>query len=190
MFFLSRPNRNAISAFLSAQQNHTFSYPDVGYSRQQTPKGYVADHNRIELGKGFETFERAKRAVRNWKMFDMPWVDLYWPDTPLEQGASVAVLIAHLGFWSLNACKIVYVIDEHSPSEKFGFAYGTLPEHGERGEERFTVELRSDQTVWYDLYAFSRPNMLARLVYPYTRLLQKRFANGSKLAMQNAVQSA
>jgi hypothetical protein len=32
--------------------------------------------------------------------------------------------------------------------------------------------------------------MLARLVYPYTRLLQKRFANGSKLAMQKAVHSA
>ena len=70
MFCLSRPNRNAIAAFLSSQQDQTYSYADVGYSRQQTPKGYVADHNRIVLGKGVETFERAKRAVRNWKMFD------------------------------------------------------------------------------------------------------------------------
>jgi uncharacterized protein (UPF0548 family) len=191
MFFLSRPNRNAIAAFLGAQQDQTFSYADVGYSRQQTPKGYVADHNRIQLGKGVATFERAKGAVRNWKMFDMPWADLCWPDTPLEPGASVAVLIAHLGFWSLNACKIVYVIDERSSSsEKFGFAYGTLTDHGERGEERFTVEFNSDQTVWYDLFAFSRPNMLARLAYPYTRLMQKRFASDSKAAMQKAVQSA
>jgi uncharacterized protein (UPF0548 family) len=189
MFCLSRPNRNAIAAFLSAQQNQTFSYADVGYSRQQSPKGYVADHNRIELGKGVETFERAKRAVRNWKMFDMPWIDLCWPDTPMERGVSVAVLISHLGFWSLNACRIVYVIDEHGSSEKYGFAYGTLPDHGERGEERFTVEFNSDQTVWYDLYAFSRPNMLARLAYPYTRLLQKRFARDSKAAMQKAVQT-
>ncbi len=66
MFSLSRPNRSAIAAFLSAQKNQTFSYADVGYSRQQTPKGYVTDHNRIELGKGPQTFERAKRAVRNW----------------------------------------------------------------------------------------------------------------------------
>jgi uncharacterized protein (UPF0548 family) len=119
----------------------------------------------------------------------MPWIDLCWPDTPMERGVSVAVLISHLGFWSLNACRIVYVIDEHGSSEKYGFAYGTLPDHGERGEERFTVEFNSDQTVWYDLYAFSRPNMLARLAYPYTRLLQKRFARDSKAAMQKAVQT-
>ena len=190
MFRLSRPSRNAIAAFLSAQKNQRFSYADVGYSRQQAPKGYVADHNRIELGKGVETFERAKRAVRNWKMFDMPWIDLCWPDAPVEPGVSVAVLITHLGFWSLNACRIVYVIDEHGSSEKYGFAYGTLPDHGERGEERFTVEFNSDQSVWYDLYAFSRLNMLARLAYPYTRLIQKRFAKDSKAAMQKAVQSA
>lgn len=190
MFFFSRPNRNAIAAFLDAQQNQTFSYAGVGSSRQQKPKGYVADHNRIQLGNGVATFEKAKVAVRNWKMFDMPWVDLCWPDTPLEPGASVAVLIAHLGLWSLNACKIVYVIDERSgSSEKFGFAYGTLTDHGERGEERFTVEFSPDETVWYDLFAFSRPNLLARLAYPYTRLLQKRFASDSKTAMQKAVQT-
>jgi uncharacterized protein (UPF0548 family) len=190
MFCWSRPDQNAIAAFLSAQHDQRFSYPDVGCSRQQAPKGYVADHNRIELGKGAEIFERAKRAVRSWKMFDMPWIELCWPDTPAEPGVGVAVLISHLGFWSLNACRVVYVINEHGLSQKYGFAYGTLPAHGERGEERFTVEIDSDQTVWYDLYAFSRPNILARLAYPYTRLLQKRFARDSKAAMRKAVQSA
>lgn len=118
----------------------------------------------------------------------MPWVQLCWPNTPLEPGATVAVLISHLGFWSLNACRVVYLVDEHDSSEKYGFAYGTLKDHGERGEERFTVEFNSDQSVWYDLYAFSRPSMPARLVYPYTRSLQKRFATDSKAAMQKAVQ--
>jgi uncharacterized protein (UPF0548 family) len=189
MFRFSRPDRNEIAAFLSAQQNQTFSYADVGSSRQQAPTGYVADHNRIALGKGVEAFERAKSAVRNWKMFDMPWVQLCWPNTPVEAGASVAIVVSHLGFWSLNACKIVYVVDEHGSSEKYGFAYGTLSEHGERGEERFTVEFNADQSVWYDLYAFSRPNMLARFAYPYTRSLQKRFARDSKAAMLKAVRT-
>jgi uncharacterized protein (UPF0548 family) len=175
-------------AFLSAQQNQTFSYAEVGCSRQQAPKGYIADHNRIKLGQGVDTFERAKFAVRNWKMFDMPWIDLCWPDTPIEPGASVAVLVSHLGFWSMNACRIVYVIDERGSSGKYGFAYGTLPDHGECGEERFTVEFNADQTVVYDLYAFSRPSTLARLAYPFTRVLQKRFATDSKTAMQRAVQ--
>jgi uncharacterized protein (UPF0548 family) len=187
MFCRSRPDRNKIAGFLSDQQKQTFSYSQVGCSQQQVPAGYVADHNRIELGSGPEVFERAKRAVRAWKMFDMPWIELCWPDAPVEQGVTVAVLISHLGFWSLNACKIVYVIHEHGPSERYGFAYGTLPEHGEQGEERFTVEFNSDQTVWYDLYAISRPNLPARLAYPYTRALQKRFARDSKAAMKNAV---
>jgi uncharacterized protein (UPF0548 family) len=190
MFCLSKPNRNSVLAFLSAQQNRAFSYPEVGSSRREAPKGYIADHNRIKLGQGADAFERAKWALRKWKMFDMPWIDLCWPDRPIQPGANVEVVVSHLGFWSVNACRIVYVIDEHGSSEKYGFAYGTLPDHGERGEERFTVELDIDQTVWYDLYAFSRPSTIARVAYPFTRLLQKRFATDSKAAMQKAVQYA
>lgn len=190
MFCLSKPNRNSVVEFLSAQQNQAFSYAEVGGSREKAPKGYVADHNRTKLGQGSDAFERAKCALRKWKMFDMPWIELCWPDTPVQPGANVALLVSHLGFWSMNACRIVYVIDEHGSSEKYGFAYGTLSEHSERGEERFTVELNPDQTVWYDLYAFSRPSAIARLAYPFTRVLQKRFATDSKAAMQKAVQCA
>jgi uncharacterized protein (UPF0548 family) len=74
--------------------------------------------------------------------------------------------------------------------EKFGFAYGTLLEHAERGEERFSVEYhKSDESVWYDLYAFSQPNNFwARLGYPASRMLQRRFATESKVAMKRAIE--
>ena len=118
----------------------------------------------------------------------MPWVSLCWPETPIEPGANVAVLKSHLGFWSLNASRIVYVIQERGRIEKYGFAYGTLADHGEIGEERFTVEFnQDDQEVWFDLYAFSRPRIAARLAYPFSRILQKRFARDSKAAMYRAV---
>jgi uncharacterized protein (UPF0548 family) len=189
MFCLSKPQRQSILAFISSQRNQKFSYAEVGHSRQQAPQSYTADHHRVNLGQGIETFECAKSAIRQWKMFDMPWIDLCWPDTPIEPGATVAVLVSHLGFWSMNACRIVYVIDEHGSSERYGFAYGTLPDHMERGEERFTVEFDPvDQTVWYDIHAFSRPSMLARLAYPFARALQKRFARDSGAAMQKAIQ--
>jgi uncharacterized protein (UPF0548 family) len=162
----------------------------VGASREQAPNGYTVDHNCIQLGAGADAFERATSAIRQWEMFDMPWIDLCWPDTPVEAGATVAILISHFGFWSLNSCRIVYVIEDHGALERYRFAYGTLPEHGERGEERFTVELHADdQSVWYDLYAFSRPGPVARLAYPFTRALQRRFARDSTFAMQKAVQS-
>jgi len=73
--------------------------------------------------------------------------------------------------------------------ERFGFAYGTLAEHAESGEERFTVEWnRDDDSVWYDILAFSRPRqMLARVGYPVSRSLQRKFAKDSKLAMLQSV---
>src|ERR1700731_4004360 len=169
MFRWSKPNRTAVTAFVKGEQNQDFSYPEVGCSRNQAPNGYTTDHNRIKLGVGVDVFERAKRAVRQWKMFDMPWINLCWLDTPIEPDAVVAILVSHLGFWSMNACRIVYVIDERGSPQRYGFAYGTLPNHAEIGEERFTVEFNThDQTVWYDLYAVSRPTTLARLAYPFT----------------------
>ena len=120
-------------------------------------------------------------------MFDFPWVELCWPDTPIEVGNVVAILVKHFGFYSLNAARIVYVIDEPN---RFGFAYGTLTEHSESGEERFTVEMEETTgEVFYDLFAFSRPNhKLAKMGYPLARYLQKQFAKESKTAMLRAVQ--
>lgn len=190
MYFLSKPDPDEIRTFLSAQKVQSFSYGHVGASRGRPPRGYTTDHNRIRLGEGEEVFARAVKAIRQWKMFDMPWIQLCWPDAPIEEGATVAVLVSQLGFWSLNASRIVYVIDENGSDKKFGFAYGTLVQHAERGEERFSVEFHSkDQSVWYDVCAFSKPNLLARLAYPFARSLQKRFAADSKLAMQRAVSS-
>jgi uncharacterized protein (UPF0548 family) len=59
------------------------------------------------------------------------------------------------------------------------------------GEERFTAEFHAEgEAVWFDIYAFSRPRPLARLAFPYSRALQKRFAQDSKKAMKRAVESA
>src|ERR1700730_168432 len=101
MLCRSRPSTNSIVDFISDQQNHRFSYAEVGCSRQQAPNGYTIYHNRIKMGHGADSFEKAKCAIRRWKMFDMPWTDLCWPDTPIKPGASVAVLVSHLGFWSM-----------------------------------------------------------------------------------------
>lgn len=123
-------------------------------------------------------------------MFALPWVELCWPKTPIEPGACVAVLIRALGLWSLNPARIVYVVDEAGPPARYGFAYGTLPGHAEKGEERFLVEHHDDGAVVYDLRAFSRPgHPLTALGYPYARRLQERFALGSLAAMGRAVEA-
>lgn len=190
MFLFTRPNKNSIQNFLDQCAEDHFSYSDVGLSISGSPPEYNADHNRIQIGHGLEDFEKAKTAIQSWKMFDMPWVELCWPDTPIDIGQNVVVLVNHFGFYSLNACRIVYLIDETAEILRFGFAYGTLTEHAESGEERFSVEFHPETgEVWYDVFAFSQPNpLLAKLGYPVSRMLQKRFAADSKQAMKRAVQ--
>jgi len=185
VFTLTAPSEDEIRRFISKQSDSGFSYPEVGASATAVPTGYNVDRNRIQLGSGEGTWQRAAEAIRKWRMFSMPWVNLHFASAPIQVGTDVAVSVHHLGFYSLNACRIVYVVDEDVPIKRFGFAYGTLAEHAESGEERFTVEWnREDDGVWYDILAFSRPRqMLARLGYPLSRLLQKRFAQGSKAAM-------
>ena len=186
MFLLRRPSDAEIRAFLKERETDSFSYTEVGSSRDTSPAGYNIDRNRELLGSGIDAFERAKAAVRQWKMFDVPGIELCFPDTPIESGRNVAPLAYHLGFYSLNSCRIVYVVNE---PRKFGFAYGTLPEHAEIGEERFTVEFHADSDeVWYDVFAFSRPgNFMVKLGYPYSRYRQKTFSARSKEAMRRAV---
>jgi len=186
MFRLSRPSDAEIEAFLIKRESDSHSYPEVGATRESPPAGYDIDHNRMLLGRGSDDFERAKAAIRQWKMFDVPGLELIRSDTPIEPGRNVALLAYHMGFHSLSACRIVYVIEEEN---RFGFAYGTLTEHVEIGEERFTVEFHPDTgEVWYDILAFSRPgHVLVKLGYPYGRYLQRRFAVGSKDAMKRAL---
>ena len=191
MFLLRKPSADLVRNFLLAQADQSFSYENPGATHEESsPENYNVDHIRIQLGIGEQIFQRACEAVRRWKMFDMPWVQLCWPNNAIEKGETVAVLVSHAGFWSLNPCRIVYVLDETGVCQKYGFAYGTLPAHGEQGEERFSVEFHGgDNSVWYDIYAFSRPRFWARMAYPYSRALQKRFAVDSMAAMRRAVAS-
>lgn len=191
MFFLTKPSDESIQQFIAAQRNLHFSDPNPTVDSMEERSGYTVDHNRIELGKGEDVFARAVSAIKRWEMFRIGWLELLWPEAPVEEGTTVAVLVQHLGFWSLNACKIVRVIDEVEPVRRYGFVYGTLPDHAERGRERFSVEWRRDSDkVFYDILASSRPNkLLAKLGYPFTRALQKRFSRDSMRAMLRAVNS-
>lgn len=178
---LARPESAAIERHLERQGALPCSYPEVGTTRDdRVPARYNLDHNRQLLGRGPAVFAAASRSIREWRMFPAGWTDIV-PRAAIREGETIAVLIHALGLWWLNACRIVYVIDE---PRRFGFAYGTLPGHIERGEERFTVEWLADDTVWYDVRAVSQPrHWSAWLGYPVTRALQRRFGRASKASM-------
>jgi len=186
MYLFRKPSDDQITAFIQSQSRLDFTYPSTGVTRiGDAPSGFVVDHHRIHLGAGQATFEAAKRALSEWRHYQFDWIELHRPKDAPATDQTVGVLARALGLWILNACRIVYVIDEEDPLRRFGFAYGTLPEHAESGEERFQVEWHDDDSVWYDIFAFSRPNQfLARLGYPYVRRKQKQFAQDSLRAMK------
>jgi uncharacterized protein (UPF0548 family) len=191
MLSLRKPSPQTIRRFLTEQAVLDFSYSAVGATATIPPTDYVVDRTRIKLGKGESVFRSARAALQRWEQFRLGWVEAWPPDTPIKTGEVVAVMGRAIGLWWLNSARIVYVVDESGPISKFGFAYGTLPGHIESGEERFLIEWdQGENSVWYDILAFSRPNhFLIRLGNPVVRKAQKRFGRDSAAAMRRAVGS-
>ena len=187
------PSGETVREFLDSERDLPFSYDEVGFTqeyatRDDAPPDYTADRYHILLGEGEETFEKAKKALRSWSQFELEWVELLPRNAPIEPGVTVAVIARHYGFISLNSARIIHVVEDHGPVERYGFAYGTLPGHAEKGEERFTIEWdRTSGAVFYAVLAFSQPaHPLARVGRPLARRLQSRFARDSVRAMDSA----
>jgi uncharacterized protein (UPF0548 family) len=189
MLFLRRPTAEVIRAFLASQARLDLTYSAVGATATSPPAGYVLDHTRIRLGAGEKVFAAARVALEQWQQFRLGWLEASPDDTPIKEGQVVAILARSIGLWWLNACRIVAVVDEEGPVRRFGFAYGTLPDHAGSGEERFLIEWdRVEGSVWYDILAFSRPwHFLVRLGYPWVRRTQKKFGRESAAVMRRAV---
>ena len=188
MFLLRRPSPRAIDAFLESSRAIPLSYDPVGLARHEAA-GFRHDRHDATIGQGRDAFERAKALVVAWKQFDLGWIEVFPPRAPLRPGTVVAVVARHFGFWSLNGCRIVYTIDsEH----EFGFAYGTLTNHAESGEEIFKVSLHPETgNISYQIRVTSRARApMARLGGPIARSLQARFRRDSAAAMARALDQA
>jgi uncharacterized protein (UPF0548 family) len=59
VFILTAPTEDEVRRFISKQKDSSFSYPDVGASATAVPAGYNLDHNRVQLGRGENTWQRA-----------------------------------------------------------------------------------------------------------------------------------
>lgn len=199
MFSLRQPTDAEISALLARQTHAPWSYDDLHATRDGSPperSGWITDRHRAPLGSGRAAFESAAEAIRAWRMFPPEMTRVYWPTVEPRPGAVVAVRYFAVPFrlWMVFPARVVYTLDDEiSTAEgtvrRYGFAYGTLPDHPERGEERFLIEWnRADDHVEYELLAYSHPgHWLARLGFWYARYEQARFRRLSGLAMQRAV---
>lgn len=187
MFFARQPAPDAIERFVRDSQSMPLSYGPVGLLNERDSSRRI-DEACVTIGRGAVDFARARAALEAWKQFDVGWVQHFPRNAPTATGTVVAVLIRHLGFWSLNGCRVVYQVGEREGT-RFGYAYGTLPNHAEAGEELFEVRLDPESgDVTYRIRATSWANApLAWLGQPYARVLQARFRHESGTAMRRAV---
>jgi uncharacterized protein (UPF0548 family) len=197
MFMLRRPTSEWLARFLERAQRLDLSYSPAGLARETAPAGFRVQEAQIVLGHGPAVFERAARLVADWRQFELGWISLYPPAAPVVTGTTVVVVARHLGFWSAHACRIVYSLSPDTgagtvPSPIVaGFAYGTLTEHAEIGEEIFAVALDPGSgAVTYSIRAVSREGaLLARLGAPVSRAFQARFRRDSLAAMQRHIRA-
>ena len=188
MFLARCPSQREIEEFVARSRDLPLSYSPVGIAKD-SPRGFKVDEASGVIGRGEREFEQAKLALLDWRHFDFGWVELFPGGAVIEPGSVVAVLVHHLGFWSLNGCQVVYTLGDLRTGPSFGFAYGTLTNHAELGEEIFEVSLAPESAeVVYRIRAVSKPRAtMARIGYPLTRMLQERFRRDSIAAMREAI---
>ena len=175
-FQLSFPTKAQFDDLIESQKNTELTYDKYNLH------GYDHDQNKILLGSGPEVWVAAKEAIKQWAMFPDGWCRIYYQNPIFQKGDIVVMNARAFGVWWLNAARILYVLDD---DKNFGFAYGTLPNHVETGEELFQVSRNEQDEVYYSVTAFSRPRFWAlRWTYPLSRHFQRRFVKDSLQKMK------
>ena len=109
--------------------------------------------------------------MQDWTQYDLGWTAVPLKP-PIVAGRDFATVARTLGLWSVNCCRIVYVVDEPT---RFGYAIGTLPHHVETGEERFLLTRRGE-AISFEISSFSRArHPLVKLGWWYGKRAIRRF---------------
>ena len=166
---LRRLGPTQLEELLTKARLASTTYSEIGASRDaDLPRGF--HHVRFSERVGEATsFDLAVEGLRTWVAHEGAGLRVY-PHEPLTPGATVLAVTTIGPMQIVAPCRIVAVFKE---PYAFGFSYGTLPGHPERGEENFALNLRNGAT-YFTITAFSRPvDPLARLAGPVGRAVQR-----------------
>jgi uncharacterized protein (UPF0548 family) len=142
------------------------TYTEVGATAGEMPPGYHHVRARRVVGHGRADFGRAADALLAGEAQRRAGARVTLSETPMRTGTRVTM---RLGVFRIP-CLVVWAERTDTVA---GFAYGTLPGHPERGEERFTLTLRPTGEVVFDIAAFSAPGRwFTRVGAPLGRLVQ------------------
>ena len=132
---LRRATSQQLADLLEACRADTFTYAPAGGSINGTTPSGLHRHHWATALRGPESFDRGVEAIRTWAVHRGAGLEVA-TDGPIAVGTNVAICAPlPVGFVDAT-CRIAAVVDEHA---RYGFAYGTLSVHPERGEEAFLV---------------------------------------------------
>lgn len=142
------------------------TYIEVGATAGEMPPGYHHVRARRVVGHDRADFERAADALLAGEAQRRAGARVTLSETPMRSGTRVTMRL-----WVFRIpCLVVWAERTDTVA---GFAYGTLPGHPERGEERFTLTLQPTGEVVFDIAAFSAPGRwFTRVGAPLGRLVQ------------------
>ena len=179
---LFRPSDEKLIGVWEQQASLPITYKNAGMTRGGPHRGFRHHRESVSLGTG--TFDKARHALHAWGAQRGAGFGVH-PERPVAQGMAVLVY-GRLGpLYTSVCCRVIYVIDN---DDRWGFAYGTLPHHVERGEESFIVSKDKDDNVTFTVESFSRPaKPIAWLGYPVSRAIQANVTRRYLAALQSAV---
>jgi uncharacterized protein (UPF0548 family) len=175
-----------MSQMVEKLDNAELTYSDIGATLAgKRPEGFHHDHYEAVLGSGTEKYQRAVTGLKTWQAHRLPGMRVFPHNEEIRTGATVVVTVGTTIVSLAAPCRIVSVFDGQT---RWGFAYGTLPGHPEEGEEAFVVSISPDQTVRFEIEAFSRPgDLLVRLSGPIGRGIQSGGTGGYLRALKRFV---
>ncbi|PPG29486.1 DUF1990 family protein [Pseudoclavibacter sp. RFBB5] len=148
------------------------TYAEVGATAGQLPDGYHHVRESLVIGHGRDTFERAADDLLAGRAQSRAGASVELSEVPLREGSRVVMRLQMGPLKFTIPCLVVWA---ERTSTSCGFAYGTLPGHPERGEERFVLDLADSGTVTFSIVAFSAPaRWFTILGGPIARAVQTR----------------
>jgi len=153
------------------------TYDHVGSTLD--PERWAAPAVRVRhrtVGRGPTAFGAARQALGTWAPQRGIGATVEPAGQPVVLGATILIVLRRGPLHVVAPDRIIGVVDE---PRRFGFAYGSLPGHPERGEESFVVEHLDDDTVLATIRVQAGPGTLpAHAVAPLVRAVQHAAIDG------------
>ena len=140
-----RPSSATLRRLLEHATGAPLSYEHVGSTLE--PEAWpdrTSFEQSLRLGSGDDVWRAAADALRSWACHGGIGARVVPATAPLEVGTSLLVVLPAGPACIVVPDRVVWVVDD---ADRFGFGYGTVDGHQERGEEAFLAERSADGVV-------------------------------------------